>query len=1362
MASGATTIDESAFRQALDKFRLKITPDEALDFQLTTVDDLKSAIKDLQAEQMAERKMRNLRRVQNFVLAMEQFEQIISVYLNASEFVGFVWGPMKFILLVASSYAAALDAVLGMYETIGLNLPQLEQYQSLFQANPHMRTILHLIYADILRFHRKALKFFKQRVWKQVFQATWKTLSVRFSRITDSFLLHKSLLESQANLIQFAEYRKFVSEEKENHRRRKDDDDRRKQVAVRDWLQPANTSGDQEKHSEQRLHHPESGKWILSNIHIRAWSDPNVTSTPLLWLTGIPGAGKTILASLLIQKLRTRTPTTCVIFFYFKHGDPERNSFLSMARSLLGQLLRYNKTLLSHLHEKATDSETSTLKSVSEAQDLLALALRSVKGVYIVLDGIDECVAEQSRKVISWARQETELINNDSGDARCFFISQDDQTCNKILRDIPTIKISQEDNLSDIRAYCDALSQSWTKKFDIPATKQKEIVEAIVRNASGMFLFAKLVMHNVGSRISKEDFLKETSSKVLPQGLNEAYGRIVSGVLKDQDESRAKYARKVLGWLVCGKRSLKWHEIQGAISTDIDTRTIDFENRKLSVDSKQLFGSLVEIQDGGEVELVHTTAKFYLLDSGQVAESKEAYGMCRLCLVYLSHPCVDHQLSGESLNKYVLQGYYGFLDYAVAYWVSHLESCLAHTKDYDDRSFESLGRDLQLFLDRHFQEGCRYPVSTKTQIKLRPFKKETYYDRLALAFEYWQQETTIITTKSDGRPVLDLQAAINAIRSELESLWSDQKLPRQIYGGSIFKCSRLYCNFFFEGFGGPTERDLHIKEHERSYTCQFPNCPASQMGYVSRKDLDRHLSNSHHIPELTAEFPIFQDPSSIDIMHACKTGNLAMVERWAAQFRPSELAEKAGLMEESIKSAMGLAVANEHFSVVKLLLEQTSSPADYLPNVIRLACSLNRNSILRSVLDMNIETKPVKGLEKRLGHCVHKLLRRYEDTLARDLLKYLVSNEITPRFSWLETATKVGCLTTIGYLFDTCGNYFPDKGSICIKDAAKFGKLEVCRLLIHHESSRLSIGDIKRALEAAAANGEERIMDLLLQDLPEHEQNGTWFQTAQLRKAAIEGAEETVANLLSDQELQLNIVDREKRTPLYLAVANRHTGIVSLLVSSGRDIGINVECDQTFRERRSIHLKTALCYSAFHGYIDIAKILLQCEGIDITFRGTSRLHCLKAMNAFETAREAGHHDIVDLFTQIEEISQQVEQGYIEGAITEPEDSSEPPAKPDLSGFGHSTNALEDSHNPGKVNFEYLPSTTNIDGRSGGWAQGNGHSYAVDTDIKPFGSEDGGFPKPTPIPDLFASSLDFSALEHPDPLENFDFDTFLDT
>ena len=50
-----------------------------------------------------------------------------------------------------------------MYQAIGEQIPLLEQYQTLFEANPYMRRVLELIYIDILEFHAKALKYFKQK-----------------------------------------------------------------------------------------------------------------------------------------------------------------------------------------------------------------------------------------------------------------------------------------------------------------------------------------------------------------------------------------------------------------------------------------------------------------------------------------------------------------------------------------------------------------------------------------------------------------------------------------------------------------------------------------------------------------------------------------------------------------------------------------------------------------------------------------------------------------------------------------------------------------------------------------------------------------------------------------------------------------------------------------------------------------------------------------------------------------------------------------------------------------------------------------------------------------------------------------------
>lgn len=77
----------------------------------------------------------------------------------------------------------------------------------------------------------------------------------------------------------------------------------------------------------------------------------------------------------------------------------------------------------------------------------------------------------------------------------------------------------------------------------------------------------------------------------------------------NENESEREQAKKLLGWLVCARRPLKWHEIQAAISIDVERQAVDFEGRSLVVDVKELCGSLVERLPGDRIELVNSTAK---------------------------------------------------------------------------------------------------------------------------------------------------------------------------------------------------------------------------------------------------------------------------------------------------------------------------------------------------------------------------------------------------------------------------------------------------------------------------------------------------------------------------------------------------------------------------------------------------------------------------------------------------------------------------------------------------------------------------------------------------------------------------------
>jgi hypothetical protein len=92
---------EKGFQDILNKFKARLTNEELAQFQFTTLYDLNRAARKIQDEQRARSAAMHLPRIQAFLEAFKQFGEVIEVFLNSSDFVAFVWGPMKFLLQVS-------------------------------------------------------------------------------------------------------------------------------------------------------------------------------------------------------------------------------------------------------------------------------------------------------------------------------------------------------------------------------------------------------------------------------------------------------------------------------------------------------------------------------------------------------------------------------------------------------------------------------------------------------------------------------------------------------------------------------------------------------------------------------------------------------------------------------------------------------------------------------------------------------------------------------------------------------------------------------------------------------------------------------------------------------------------------------------------------------------------------------------------------------------------------------------------------------------------------------------------------------------------------------------------------------------
>jgi hypothetical protein len=175
-----------------------------------------------------------------------------------------------------------------------------------------MRKVLALIYSDILEFHKKALKYFRQRskliknskliirvnfitAWRQLFHATWKTFRVEFSGILMNIQRHGRLVESQVNLVEFEQLFHQMemgrAASKADFQRRNEEEERYRRITVRNWLSMASTDVDQEKGVAAREQNPGSGRWLLENNQVQSWLTPELCPEALLWINGIPRAG---------------------------------------------------------------------------------------------------------------------------------------------------------------------------------------------------------------------------------------------------------------------------------------------------------------------------------------------------------------------------------------------------------------------------------------------------------------------------------------------------------------------------------------------------------------------------------------------------------------------------------------------------------------------------------------------------------------------------------------------------------------------------------------------------------------------------------------------------------------------------------------------------------------------------------------------------------------------------------------------------------------------------------------------------------------------------------------------------------------
>ncbi|OMP84370.1 Vegetative incompatibility protein HET-E-1 [Diplodia seriata] len=596
------------FQQRLEEFKQNLSPDQEENFKFTTLDDLKRLVHSIQEEQTKSRRLTNLRRLAPFLEAMEQFDKVVQIFLNAADLLACIWATQ--------TYHDAFNALLDAYVDIGESIPLLAQYEQVFQDKAQMHVVLELVYTDVLDFHASAIKYFKSPVWKQLFHATWKTFRSKFEPTLSNLRRHKSLLETESNLLFLQQYqvdRQKIQVQFENIELQAEHN---RKITINNWLSPAESESDYRAASSARLENPNSCRWILQEEKMKRWLDPKYPLKPLLWVNGKPGAGKTVLASLIIDECR-RSSHRQTMFFFHKHGEEKKNSLIATLRGLLSQAVRVQPQLIPYLFEEAAKSGSSLLEDVELAKALTEISLAAFDSIFLVLDGLDECPMSSKKPITTFFRSLVDKCHQQRpGAFRCCFFSQQDNDIGDLLKTVPSFTITGKQNSTDIRSFCRIKAETIREELEYPEEMADRMADKVSSRADGMFVFAVLIMKYLEEQTSWKNLEKEVED--MPLDLNGVYERIVKRVLYDAALAERAAARMLLGWLLTAVRPLKWHEVQGAIAYDQPSHTFDLQGSKLRKGPKRLCGSLVELFDDGEIRLVHLSAKLCVFKSSTI------------------------------------------------------------------------------------------------------------------------------------------------------------------------------------------------------------------------------------------------------------------------------------------------------------------------------------------------------------------------------------------------------------------------------------------------------------------------------------------------------------------------------------------------------------------------------------------------------------------------------------------------------------------------------------------------------------------------------------------------------------------------
>jgi WD40 repeat protein len=348
-------------------------------------------------------------------------------------------------------------------------------------------------------------------------------------------------------------------------------------------------------------------EWILNDPILQKWRDGN--TSPLLWIKGDPGKGKTMLLVALARELENNPPQNprTVAFFFCQNTDPRLNTAPSILRGLIWRLAVKDARLANVFHTmyQSKYNQFNGPNAIYALFSTLLAMLKGCPGAFILIDALDECSSGTEREqlldlIVKYAK---------SSKTKWLLSSRNDAKIKQVLMHegrILSLELNEQHISKAVHAFIEQKASEFTqKKMYSPELKEKVMKELIARSDS-TFLWVALAC----KRLLRVPLRKALSTlQDLPPGLHDLYARMMDQILQTEDEEDQHFCLRILRSATLAFRPLLTEEL-------ITTAGLPLELLDSGIlNLIELCGSFITVRKG-ILYFIHQSAKDYLAADG--------------------------------------------------------------------------------------------------------------------------------------------------------------------------------------------------------------------------------------------------------------------------------------------------------------------------------------------------------------------------------------------------------------------------------------------------------------------------------------------------------------------------------------------------------------------------------------------------------------------------------------------------------------------------------------------------------------------------------------------------------------------------